>query len=101
MKLEIKWTDDCQGKKDYDGDIVAVSTRYWPKSYQSNSKVSAKCNIILSDGFPHHNGEIECLVSAVFEGDSFPEVSAQVELWAQNQMDRVSSVLLAEFNRAA
>jgi hypothetical protein len=27
----IKWRNDCQGKKDYDGRIVHVSSRYWPR----------------------------------------------------------------------
>jgi hypothetical protein len=31
LKVPAKWTDDCQGKKDYDGDIVSISTRYWPE----------------------------------------------------------------------
>jgi len=27
---EFKWTNDCQGKKDFDGPIVTLSSRYWP-----------------------------------------------------------------------
>lgn len=30
MKIDAKWTPDCQGKKDYDGQILSISTRYWP-----------------------------------------------------------------------
>ena len=31
MNVPAKWTDDCQGKKDYDGKILCLSTRYWPR----------------------------------------------------------------------
>ena len=31
LLLSAKWTNDCQGKKDYDGPILEVSTRYWPR----------------------------------------------------------------------
>ncbi len=31
MRLAAKWTNDCQGKKDYDGSIVRITTRYWPR----------------------------------------------------------------------
>lgn len=97
MKSEIEWTDDCSGKKDYDGDIVAVSTRYWPKRYQDNGKVSATSSIMLSDGCPDHNGETEDLISKDFEGDTFAEVAIQVQGWVQEQMDRVEKALRAEF----
>ena len=115
MKLEISWTDDCQGKKDYDGDIVAVSTRYWPGPATvfdtahpglglheiPGGKPSARCSIILSNGYPYHNSETEPLIEKEFEGDSFGAVAAQVELWAQEQMDRVEKALRAEFNPQA
>ena len=28
MDVEISWADDCQGKKDYDADLVRLSSRY-------------------------------------------------------------------------
>jgi len=97
MKIKIKWTDDCQGKKDYDGDIVFISSRYYPKDYQSNGKVSARSSVELSDGEEWHNGETEELVSNVFEGDSFEEVSLKVEKWSEIQINRIYSALRAEF----
>lgn len=26
----VAWSGDCSGKKDYDGKLLVVSTRYWP-----------------------------------------------------------------------
>lgn len=114
LKLNISWTDDCCGKKDYDGDIVAVSTRYWPRGgsamvldtsdgqglrkFDDGSKPSATSHIMLSNGYPHHNDETEYLISRDFEGETFEDVAAQVEAWAQEQMDRVTKALKAEFS---
>lgn len=113
MKLNISWTDDCCGKKDYDGDIVAVSTRYWPRGgsamvlntsngqglqkFDDGSKPSATCSIMLLNGYRHHNDETEYLLKKNFEGESFEEVAAKVEAWAQEQMYRVVKALKAEF----
>ena len=41
LLLAAEWTDDCQGKKDYDGDVLAITTRCWPASYWSGS--CARC----------------------------------------------------------
>lgn len=30
MKPYAAWTPDCQGKQDFDGSLISVSTRYWP-----------------------------------------------------------------------
>jgi hypothetical protein len=30
MKPKIAWSPDCSGKQDYDGNILSVTTRYWP-----------------------------------------------------------------------
>lgn len=30
-KVPATWEDDCQGKKDYDAELVSLSTRYWPR----------------------------------------------------------------------
>jgi hypothetical protein len=65
MKLAAKWTNDCGGKKDYDGDILSVSTRYWPadggfwidkgdglglRKNDVLSKPSAKSSLLLWNG---------------------------------------------------
>ena len=31
LKVSARWTNDCSGKKDFDGRIVDLSTRYWPR----------------------------------------------------------------------
>lgn len=108
LKLTAKWTDDCSGKKDYDGEIVGVSTRYWPRGggflvlrdgvFEDNStrpeiKPSAKCSITLR----HGDDDYTHLLSQEYEGETFAEVAAQVERWAQAQFERVVAAVQREF----
>lgn len=112
MKLNIEWTDDCQGKKDYDGDILKVSTRYWPagggyhifdsrepekglRESNDGSAPSATCSIMLCDG--ETNGEYVDLIERDFSGPTFEAVKAQVEAWAQEQFDKAAMALRAAF----
>ncbi len=92
--LKAEWTLDCQGKQDYDGEIISISTRYWPSNYQSNKKVSAKCSLHLN--FKDYPEYIE-LVSQEFEGDTEAEVKFKVEQFAQLQFDKVVGLLPKEF----
>jgi hypothetical protein len=115
LRLQAEWTDDCQGKKDYDGDILSISTRYWPRgggffvlrnagdgvAFEENDarpyiKPSATSSLMLTyhkDG----GGDYVDLTEQSFEGETFEEVAAQVEVWAQEQMDRAVRALRAEF----
>lgn len=103
MRLAAEWTHDCQGKQDYDAPIVRLSTRYWPRgggfhildrergTWEGNEarqeiRPSAKATIMLQD---------EDLGSAEFEGETEPEVKAQVEAWAQQQFERIETAIRA------
>lgn len=114
LTLDIAWTDDCQGKKDYDGSIVVISTRYWPRGggftvfntstgiFADNSdrpeiKPSAHCTVYLEDGYPDSNGRTVGVLDRSFEGETFEEVKAQVEQWAQDQANRVYRAVAREF----
>lgn len=117
LKLAAAWTDDCNGKKDYDGDILSVSTRYWPAGGSGFTTMragdtviittdatgeppSAQSRLILRHGDPEDRDYL-VLVSQEFEGRTFEEVATQVEAWAQAQMNRVVRVLRAEFGETS
>jgi hypothetical protein len=111
--LDAQWTDDAQGKKDYDGSILSISTRYWPRgggyllvtrdglsvTSEDNTARPAIAPRAMSHLVLHHkNGrETTDLVSQQFEGETFEGVARQVEAWAQGVMDRVVRVLQREF----
>lgn len=92
--ISAKWTPDCQGKQDYDGHIISISTRYWPGNYQSNGKISATSSIILR----YNEDDYEYLAEKDFEGDSEAEVKSSVEEWAQEQMSKIVETMRHGFN---
>ncbi len=110
-----RWTDDCQGKKDFDGSVVELSTRYWPGansgygvtllSMAHNGHVREE---LVPHGSRHHAHTSICLVRGTggdlltlagehFFGDSFDEVKLAVEAWAQRMVARVWRTVIAEF----
>ena len=105
MKLETEWTDDCQGKKDYDADLVRLSTRYWPhgggfstfdtstgiwadNEARPEAKPSATASIMLQE---------EAVSTADFKAETEAEVKALVEKWAQEQFDKIELAIRAVF----
>lgn len=109
MKPNARWTDDCSGKKDYDGDVLSISTRYWPagggfyvldsngfRENKDGSKPRANASLLF-----WHAGieEYETIVeSGLIEGESFEEVKEKVESWVQAQYDKAHAALRAAFN---
>lgn len=112
LKLSAKWTDDCQGKKDYDANIIELSTRYWPSGggftllnantgeWQENEdrpyiKPSAKANIIIRHG---NNNYID-LATFEVEANTEEEVKAAVEKWAAKQFEDITSLLITHYDK--
>ena len=107
------WIDDCQGKKDYDGPILSVSTRYWPgpgdggaMTYDTRTCVfgtiaygprpSATSSIILHLGpQEEHDGGGDRLTwrKQDFEGDTEQAVKTAVETWVSAQIKDLVTLL--------
>lgn len=105
------WTDDCQGKKDYDGRLLDISTRYWPgpgggsMTFDTGTrefgtlpygpKPSAKSSILLRHGEPDKYGYGDYLVwrEQKFEADTEAEVKFHVEAWVALQMAEIVTLL--------
>lgn len=111
-----KWRDDCQGKKDYDGEVVVLSCRYWPgaDSEQGTMIVTRDHNgqVVIGTephGERHHVHASICLVKAGgdfatlthehFYGNSFDEVRVATEGWAKGAVARVWRAVIVEFAR--
>jgi len=97
--LRAEWTHDCQGKQDYDADLVQLSTRYWPRGggfWALNNGV-IEDNDARPEIKPAATASIlvqgEKWVSADFEGETEAEVKAQVEQWAAAQWARIAAAL--------
>lgn len=116
MTINAEWSDDCCGKKDYDAPVLSISTRYWPaggsalvfdtatpeqglRKYNDGSGPSAKSHLIIN--FAEDGGLDGVLSEKEFKGQSIEEVCAQVEEWAQEQMNKAVAALKAAFGRNA
>lgn len=103
--LLAKWTDDCQGKKSYDGAILVISSRYWPPDGGfmtfdtatgkmddkpiKGGKHTATCSLDLIDAENDDEyGDRMSLIEQDFEADTFDKLKADVEAFAQKQMDK-------------
>jgi hypothetical protein len=89
------WTDDCQGKKDYDGRLVSISTRYWPGSRYADGKPRANASIVLNHGKPdkYGYGDYTVLREQEFSGDSETDTKHHVEVWVKAQFDDIACLL--------
>jgi hypothetical protein len=115
MRLDrVVWSNDCCGKKDYDGPVVSVSTRYWPAGgsamvfdtahaelglhrHDDGHAPCAHCSIMLEDG--RGVGVGTTLIESEFEGATFDDVRVRVEEWAAGQAERIKVALKAEFRK--
>ena len=113
MKPYAMWTPDCQGKQSYDGEIISISTRYWPGpggggamtfdpatgafgTLPYGKRPSAHSSILLNIGpREEHDGGGDYLVwrDREFEADTEAEVKALVEAWVAEQMADVVALL--------
>jgi len=110
-KLKAYWTTDCQGKKDYDTDILSFSCRMYPPRY-GNHKFHAICELTLRNGqgsgffeeMKNERREFICgnyfdLLKADFEGDTEQECKQKVEEWCNrvyNQTIRILTTLTSK-----
>lgn len=111
MKLAATWTPDCSGKQDYDGEIIVLSTRYWPRGggffvlrdghLENNEarpeiKPSAKASIDLITLDEHGSRDHVEIVSKHFEAETEAEVKRQVEAWASECYEKITAILRRE-----
>ena len=116
VKTTAVWTNDCCGKKDFDGEMLTVSSRYWPKGgsgmafdtehpgrglhrYDDGSQCSASSKILFH--YTKENGDTDYLVVAetgdYITGATQEEVQTKIEDWVQKTTDRILRALIREF----
>ena len=98
---DIHWTDDCQGKKDFDSEIFSLSTRYWPRgggfSVITRQAGASELRIEGNDARPEIKPSAvssiyllgEKIARAEFEAETEEEVKRLVEAWARARITRV------------
>lgn len=103
MELKAQWEPDCQGKQDFDADIVRLSSRFYPQGGgfselnagrwlenkdRPHIPPSAVATVYLQD---------RELTSANFEGRTEDEVKDKLEAWAREQFSKIVSAMSAAF----
>lgn len=83
-----EWTMDCQGKQDMDDDLVQLSMRFYPGSYQQNGWCSTVASIYVGD---------ERVAEAEFEAPTEAEVKALTERWALQAVARTIQAVKSAF----
>lgn len=89
-----KWTDDCQGKKDYDGRLLSISTRYWPTGYSAQPSAHTAIHINWGEPDQYGYGDYTVLRSAEFTAQTEDEVKTLVEAWVKEQMTNIVKKLI-------
>ena len=107
-----QWSNDCQGKKDYDGRLLSISTRYWPATptvpnefnpasgkwtaAPYGEKPSATASIAVNHGKPdqYGYGDYTTLCEQKFEADTEGEVKALVEAWVKAECNRILHLIV-------
>lgn len=80
------WTHDCQGKQDYDADLLALSCRYYPANYQRNGKAAVSAAVVWGEGD-------ERLFHATLEAETESQVKAMAESWAAEKIVAIRAAL--------
>lgn len=118
--VPARWTDDCQGKKDFDGRLVNLSTRYWPYgggfsviTRHGHGGVSIEDASTISKAPPSAHASLHfqlpdaqriegwqnwlVIAEERFKGETQEEVQRQVETWAVAQYTRLRVAIEREF----
>lgn len=100
-----EWSDDCNGKKDYDGTLVAVESRYWPRG---GGHMSFERGPDGLRELPQDMTIEPCAASSIrfcgvdiaqeeFTAETEEEVRKAVENWVAEQVERLRATLRAEY----
>lgn len=81
LGMPTSWTPDCQGKQDFDFEILTASCRYYPSNYRADGRVSTFISICFGG---------EPMIGTRFVGDTESEVKANSEAWLRNVINQIS-----------
>lgn len=80
IEFETEWTSDCQGKQDFDFNVLTVSTRYWPDN-------TAKPAIYLGEKVLVKPEEYIC-------GETETECKYKTEQWIKENLSKLLEKIL-------
>ena len=101
LSLDAEWKDDCQGKKDFDGNILLLSTRFYSESYHlrwpAKRKMASAASGLYFAAKINDESEWITLYKKEFEGATDSEVKKAVEDWTKSVFQEISQVVIDHF----
>lgn len=119
LQIDAEWTDDCSGKKNFDGNIISIDTRYWPRgggfmTFDTSTNEFDNGEISRSHILPSANSSLRLyykedansdgydpgyvdLATMKFEAETEAEVKQLVETWANEQMRTIVSLVSSHY----
>jgi hypothetical protein len=85
-----EWRRDCQGKEDYDAELVSLSCRYYPANYRADNKHSVNASIVC--GRAQHT-----FISREFSADTPADAKKLAEEWVRGQITFVAVTMTKAF----
>lgn len=110
-EYNLEWKPDCMGKQDYDGTLVSLSCRMYPrgggflqvdtwtgetKGNEDRPSIPPEATVSILLGDPCCES-YEALATAFFVGETEAEVKALVEKWADGMIARVEVAVRQAF----
>jgi hypothetical protein len=106
----VEWKLDCQGKQDFDDNLVFLSCRYYPRgggfstfTASPGGPVDWKHNEDRPEIKPTAYAGVYLrgmvLAELTVEGETEAEVKEQVERWARVQIESIYDLLLVAFKK--
>lgn len=94
----LKWRFDCGMKLDYDGDILSVSSRFYPphKSHIDYGKWHGTVTVIIGE---YQIDDSANLIEKEFEAQTLDELQMKVEAFVKKVEELANEVLLSAKDR--
>jgi hypothetical protein len=94
--LRAEWENDCQGKRDFDCEIIGLSSRTYPRgggftAYGPGGVIERDEDRphIKPSGVAHIAVDGACVLTKNFEAETSKEVESQIEQWAKEQHAKI------------
>jgi hypothetical protein len=102
----LEWTQDCQGKEDFDGPILRVSSRIYPRGGSSDvwefrggvlvgksTTIDPSRQHIRPSGVSHILFGGRDIAKKDFEAETTEELKQQIEAWAETVLGIIGQAI--------
>lgn len=114
-EYNLEWVPDCLGKQDYDGTLVSLSCRMYPrgggfsqvdtrtgevKGNEDRPAIPPEAMVSILLGDPC-GGPYDVMATASFQGETEEEVKTKVEEWSAGMIAKVEAAIRQAFAKGS